>query len=195
MAPPETALPGPTNAAGERQAPPQVKSFSEGVKAKSLGDILKKAEDLMKEGKWFNAAEQYDVAQAVAPNNMLFAVAKANAELGGSYYGRAENDLRRAFTQDPATLEGTYDLRAMIGDERLDFLVKDLKEIANKNPTQARPMFLLAYIQYNIGNGRFAAGYLDIAEKRAGGNDTFYSLVRKHWVLPKGEAPAPDLNK
>jgi hypothetical protein len=192
----QTAVPGPTNAAGAKTAPPQIKSFATGVKSKGLGDVLQKGEDLMKQGKWFSAIEQYDMAQQVAPNNMLIAVGRANAELGGSYYGRAETDLRRAFTQDPATLEGQYDLRTMIGDDRLQFLVNDLKDIANKNPTQARPLFLLAYIAYNTGNEKMAAGYLDLAEKRAGAGDTFYSLVRKHWTLPeKTETPAPDLNK
>jgi len=191
-----TNVPGPTNVQPPRTAPPQIKSFSEGVKAKGLGEILKKSEDLMKEGKWFSAKEQYDVAQQVAPNNMLILVGRANAELGGSYYGQAEADLRTAFTNDPATLEGQYDLRSMIGDERLQFLVKDLKDIASKNPAQARPLFLLAYIDYNTGNERLAAGRLDLAEKRAGPNDTFYSLVRKHWVLPdKTDDKGPELNK
>jgi hypothetical protein len=192
----QQAVPAPTNAGAAKTAPPKIKSFAEGVKAKGLGELLTKGEDLMKQGKWFSAIEQYDMAQQVAPNNMLIAVGRANAELGGSYYGRAEADLRRAFTQDPATLEGQYDLRAMIGDDRLQFLVNDLKDITNKNPTQARPVFLLAYIFYNTGNERMAAGYLDLAEKRAGAGDTFYGLVRKHWVLPdKSDTAAPDLNK
>jgi hypothetical protein len=190
------AVPGPTNVQAPRTAPPQIKSFSEGVKAKGLGELLKKSEDLMKEGKWFSAKEQYDVAQQVAPNNMLILIGRANAELGGSYYGQAEADLRTAFTNDPATLEGQYDLRSMIGDDRLQFLVKDLKDIASKNPNEARPLFLLAYIDYNTGNERLAAGRLDLAEKRAGPNDTFYSLVRKHWVLPdKTDEKGPELNK
>ncbi len=189
------SVPGPTNA-GAAKAPPQIKSFAEGVKAKGLSDLLTKGESEMKEGKWFNAIEQYDMAQRVAPNNMLIAVGRANAELGGSYYGRAEADLRRAFTQDPATLEGQYDLRTMIGNDRLEFLVKDLKDINTKNPTQSRSVFLLAYIAYNTGNERMAQGYLDVAQKRAGAGDTFYQLVRKHWSLPAQDAtPAPDLNK
>ena len=70
------------------------------------------------------------------------------------------------------------------------------KDIAAKNPNQARPLFLLAYIDYNTGNERLAAGRLDLAEKRAGAGDTFYSLVKKHWLLPdKSETPAPENNK
>jgi tetratricopeptide (TPR) repeat protein len=187
---------GANNAGPNSKAPPQVKSFSEGFQAKGPQEILKKGDSLMKDGKWIDAIEQYNQAQQIAPNNMLITVGRATAELGGSYYGRAEADLRTAFTQDPAMLQGQYDLRTMIGDDRLQFLVKDLKDIANKNPTQARPVFLLAYIAYNTGNERMAAGYLDLAEKRAGANDTFYGLVRKNWTLPAtGDAPAIDLNK
>lgn len=193
-APGTTGMPGPTNLSADRKAPPQVKNFSEGFKAKGPAEILKKADDLMKDGKWFSAIQQFDSAQQVAPNNMLVVVGRATAELGGSYYGRAEADLRTAFTQDPAMLEGQYDLRTMIGDDRLQFLVKDLKDIAGKSPTKAQPVFLLAYIAYNSGNERMAAGYLDLAEKRAGAGDTFYGLVRQHWTLPKGENAPTDLN-
>ena len=34
----------------------------------------------MKEGKWFDAIEQYDLAQRVAPNNML--IARRTGECG-----------------------------------------------------------------------------------------------------------------
>ncbi len=41
-----------------------------------------------------------------------------------------------------------------------------------------------------------AAGYLDLAEKRANANDPFYSLVRKHWHLAsEGQTSTPDMNK
>jgi hypothetical protein len=179
-----------------KNAPVKIKDLSSGVKARGLSDILKKGEDLMKDGKWYSAVEQYDIARQVAPNNMLIMVGRANAELGGSYYGQAEGDLRYAFTQDPAMLEGQYDLRSMIGSDRLEFLVKDLKDIAAKNPTQARPVFLLSYIAYNTDNARMAAGYLDLAEKRANANDPFYALVRKHWHLAsEGQTSTPDMNK
>ncbi|HEX3358411.1 MAG TPA: hypothetical protein VHS31_15665 [Tepidisphaeraceae bacterium] len=182
--------------AANKNAPVKIKDLSSGVKARGLSDILKKGEDLMKDGKWYSAVEQYDIARQVAPNNMLIIVGRANAELGGSYYGQAEADLRNAFTQDQAMLEGQFDLRSMIGEDRLQFLVKDLKDIAAKNPNQSRPVFLLAYIAYNAGNERMAAGYLDLAEKRANANDPFYSLVRKHWHLAsEGQAPSPDMNK
>jgi hypothetical protein len=188
----------PTQSARQQGAPPKIESLYPGVKAKGLSDLLKDGEDLMKQGKWYDAIQKYDTAQQVAPNNMLILVGRANAELGASSYGPADADIRSAFTQDPAMMEGQFDLRKMIGDDRLQFLVNDLKQIQQKNPNESRPVFLLAYINYNTGNERMAAAYLDLAEKRAGGNDTFFSMVRNHWTLPAttgGATTQPSLNK
>ena len=151
----------------------------------------------MRQGKYIDALDQYDTAEQVGAKFAAIQLGRANAELGASYYTRAESDLRQAFSSDQSLLEAQYDLGAMIGQDRLQFLVKDLKEIANKEKTQSRPLFLLAYIAYNTGNERMAAGYLDLAEKRAaaaggagGSAEAFYKLVRSHWVLPSETAPS-----
>jgi len=184
-APPSTPLP----------KPPQIKSLAEGVQAKGLADLLAEAEKQMKAGKYNSAIEQYDLADQVAPNNPWILLGRANAELGQSYYRRAEEHLRQAFTADQALLMGQYDLRTLLGNERLEFLVQDLKEIARNEPREPRPVFLLAYIAYNTGNERLAAAYLDLAEKRSN-NDPFYQMVRKHWSLPQNtEGAVEELNK
>ena len=186
----------PTNAgAVNKSKPVQVKTLTTGVKVKEFADMLKSAEDNMKQGKWITAIEEYDQARMVAPNNPLILIGRANANLGASYYTKADADLRTAFTADESLLHGQYDLRSMMGDERIEFVAKDLKEIAKKNPNQSRPYFLLAYLYYNIGEERKASGYLSLAEKFAGAGDTFYSVVRQHWVLPEGDQPAEEQNK
>jgi len=184
-APPTTPLP----------KPPQIKSLAEGVQVKGLADLLAEAEKQMKAGKYNSAIEQYDLAEQVAPNNPWITLGRANAELGQSYYRRAEEHLRQAFSADQALLMGQYDLRTLLGNERLEFLVQDLKEIARNEPKEPRPVFLLAYIAYNTGNERLAAGYLELAEKRSN-NDPFYQMVRKHWSLPQNtEGAVDELNK
>lgn len=191
------AVLGPTGTKSTKPKPVQIPSLVTGVQAKGLAEVLQKAETLMKEGKWVSALSEYDNARQIAPNQPLVLIGRANAELGATYYARAEADIRAAFTADPALLGGQYDLRAMIGDDRLSVIVKELKEIANRDKKVARPVFLLAYIAYNTGSERMASGYLDLAEKRAGGGDTFYAMVREHWVFPDDGAPAnpEDLNK
>lgn len=177
--------------------PVQIHSLAEGVQAKGLADLLKQAEDDAKAGHYSTALEQYDLAEQVAPNNPLIGLGRANVELAQGYYGRAENHLKDAFQKNPQLLMGQYDLRNLLGDERLDFLVKDLKEAAKNNQKEARPLFLLAYVAYNTNNERMAAGYIDLAQKRAGGDDKVYSLIRSHWSLPttSNELPQQPMNK
>jgi cytochrome c-type biogenesis protein CcmH/NrfG len=181
-----------TSENGEKPKPMQFHSLAEGVQAKGLADLLKEAEDQMKAGHYNSALEQYELAEQVAPNNPLILLGRANAELGQSYYTRSDTHLRQAFSGDHALLMGQYDLNALLGQDRLQFLVQDLKAIAKSEPKESRPLFLLAYIAYNTNNERKAAAYLDLAEKRAGGKDAVYDVVRKYWSLPSDAGQNPN---
>lgn len=174
-----------------KPTPLTVKSMTSGVAGKGLKEILGKAESLMKEGKFTSAIDQYSAAEQVAPNQPLIWVGRAHAELGASYYNRAEGHLKQAFASDQALLMAQYDLRTFLGEDRLQSVIKDLKEIASTDQQSPTPVFLLAYISYNTGNERRAAGYLDLAEKRSDGKDPSYKLLRDHWSLPSGTEPAP----
>ena len=169
--------------------PLSVKSMTAGVNGKGLKEMLTKAESLMKDGKFTSAIDQYAAAEQVAPNQPLIWVGRANAELGAAYYNRAEAHLKDAFKSDEALLMAQYDLRTFLGEERMLSVIKDLKEIASADQKSATPVFLLAYIAYNTGNERKAAGYLDLAEKRTDGKDPAYKLLREHWSLPTNDAP------
>lgn len=184
--------PQPAAPAGEAAPEPlRIKSLAEGVEAKGLRELLASAEELMKAGKFASAIEKYGAAQQVAPNNPLIVLGRAHAELGATYYGRAEQSLRQAIEADPALLMGQYDLEAFVGRDRLGFVVKDLKQISNTEAGAARPHLLLAYIAYSMpGNEAAAAQYLDAAAERSKGADPLIDLMRKNWNLPATPAPA-----
>ena len=186
-------------APSDQPAPPPVKvaSLGTGIGQPILKAQLDKAEGEMKAGKFTSAVDTYDAAEQDAPNNPLVLLGRANAELGSSYYRRAEGHLRDAYAQDPALLMGQYDLRSMIGEKRLNTLVTELRDLAKNDPDQPGPVFLLAYIDYNTGNERRAGAYLDLAQKRSP-KDPFYAAVKKFWSIPTdksgGDAPT-DMNK
>ena len=169
-----------------------------GMQAKGLAEVMKQGEDLMRQGKFTAALDKYDAAQQAAPNNPMVALSRAIAELGGSSYAPAETHLREAFTQNPALLVGQYDLRNLLGEERLQGLVKDLRGLAEKQKRDPRPVFLLSFIAYNTGQEQAAEGYLSLAEKRAGGRDPFFQTLRNNWAIPEKQgdaAPATQPNK
>ena len=177
-----------------------IKSLTTDMKDSAVVNLMKDAEQLMQNGKYTAALDKYDMVEQVVPNDPLVLLGRATAELGASYYQRADTHLREAFSKNPALLMGQYDLHTFLGDERLGFLVKDLKDLANKNKTDPRPVFLLAYIAYNTGNESNAAAYLDLAEKRTNGQDPFFATIRKSWTLPEGATVpdvtnSPDMNK
>lgn len=178
----------------ERPAEPlQIKSLADGVAAKGLQQTLADAEQKMQQGSYLSALDSYQLAQTVAPNNPLVQLGKANALLGASYFARAEAELRAAFTADPALLLAQYDLGTMIGQKRIDNLVRDLKLIARTETSQPQAVFLLSYIMYNTNHPELAQEYLTMAEQRSGGTgkDSVYALMREYWKLP----PAPENNK
>jgi cytochrome c-type biogenesis protein CcmH/NrfG len=157
----------------------------------------------MRQGRFTTALEQYDAAEQVAPNNSLVLLGRAHAELGGAFYTRADQNLRDALRRDPTLLMGIYDLKAMIGEERLTQVVNDLRKIAAADADESRALFLLAYIAYNSDNARLARQWLEEAERREGADrDRIYQTLRTYWHLPESEPggqrtpePQEDVNK
>jgi tetratricopeptide (TPR) repeat protein len=170
-------------------------SFSKDEASPQVKEHLAKAEALMKEGRFTSALEEYDQVEQLAPTDPYTELGRANAELGASYYGQAEAHLRQAFLSDEALLSAQLDLKSFLGEDKLQYLVNDLKQIAQNDPTNPRPVFLLSYICYNTNNPRGAAAYLDLAQKREGKPDPFFDLLRKHWDLPDTSDQGGDLNK
>ena len=161
-----------------------VTSLATGVKAAGLAKVMRGAETDMRTGKFTSALDSYDTAAAVAPNNPFVTLGRGFAELGASYYGKSENDLRRTFAAEPAVLVGRYDLKGFLGEDRVRFVTDDLRDIATSEKTSVRPLFLLAYIEHNLSDDQTATADLIEAQKRAGGNDATIAQMQKLWGLP-----------
>ena len=191
-APPAAAQQTPAPATQTPAAAPEplkVKSLAEGIQAAGLAGILATAEDLMRQGKFASAIEQYEAASNVAPSNSMIPLGLAHAEIGAGYYRKAELRLRNVLQADPTLLLGQYDLKAMIGQPRLEVVVRDLKDLANRQNADDGPVFLLAYVAYNTDAANQATVYLTEAEKRATTSTAptdLYKLLRAHWKLAGG---------
>jgi tetratricopeptide (TPR) repeat protein len=163
--------------------PLEVGSIGEGIRAAGLSQLVQQGEDLARHQHFKDAINKLMEARQVAPNNMLIDVDLANAELGAGFYTEAESYLRESFTSDPALLMGRYDLKTEIGDDRLQAIITDLKQLAAGGDS-ATPVFLLAYLSYNTGDTDKAVEYLHLAQTRAGGQDDVIRSLGEHWSLP-----------
>ena len=164
-----------------------ITSLAGGIRAKGLADLLRQGEEQMRSGQFAAAVDKYDSAAEVAPNNPFVPLGRGFAELGASYYGKAESDLTRAIMSEPALLAGQYDLKGFLGETRLKFVQNDLADIAKTEQT-ARPHLLLAYIAHNTGqdDAKVTGPALDAAAAH-GGNAQLIGLMREAWNL---KAPA-----
>ncbi len=165
-----------------------VTSLASGIKAKGLFDLLKTAEEQMRSGKFSQAIDTYDTAEQVAPNNPFVPLGRGFAELGRSYYAKADADFNRAITAEPAILAGQYDLKGFIGDDRVRFVQNDLQQIGTTEKS-ARSAVLLAFIAHNVADDNTAAMQLDEATTRGGYTSTV-DAMRQAWGLRAKSAPA-----
>jgi len=186
--PPMTANPPPV-------APLHVQSLAEGFSAKGMADLLTNAELMVRDQKYDQAIQQYNTAIQVAPNNPLLVLGRANAELGGLYFVKADGDLRAAITADKTVLMGQIDLDHLYGPAQRDLLIGQLKRIAKEQADNPAPLFLLAYISYNLQDADKAQQFLDLAQKRAGGSDPFLAMLQRYWVAEPTTRPADETNK
>jgi hypothetical protein len=180
-----------TNTAGNTATDNQpyvITSLATGIKAKGLADLLKTAEDQMRGGKFSQAIDTYNTAEQVAPNNPFVPLGRGFAELGRSYYAKADSDIARAIKLEPAILAGQYDLKGFVGDERVQFIQKDLSDISTSEKNGRAPL-LLAFIAHNTGDDATAARELDQAAAR-GGYTALVNQMRDAWNLKAGPAAA-----
>jgi tetratricopeptide (TPR) repeat protein len=183
----------PNPAVGAEATSVKVKSLAEGIKAKGLHDLMAGAEEMVRTAKYDLAIQNYNKAQRVAPNNALTQFGRANAELAGGYYQRAEQDLRVAFGNSPALLLLKFDVASLFPKDRLPAVRNDLRDLTTKEPALERPWFLLAYLDYHTGDPAAAGTDLDEAEKRSGAVDAILiRRMRQAWALPSNlTKPAP----
>jgi tetratricopeptide (TPR) repeat protein len=177
------AQPAPAPEVTNNTPPLQVGPIGADIRASGLRELVQQGEDLARKQRFKDAIGKFMDARQVAPNDMEINIDLANAQLGASFFAESEQSLRDAFTSDPALLMGRYDLTSVIGDQRLQKLIGDLKQLAADGDS-ATPVFLLAYVSYNQGDTDKAVEYLHLAQTRAGGRDDLIRSLGEHWTLP-----------
>ncbi|MGD0388475.1 MAG: hypothetical protein ABSC42_05910 [Tepidisphaeraceae bacterium] len=172
-------------------APPvPIESFATGIQSKGLAGLIANAELNVEQHHYDKAIAQYNAAIDVAPNNPLILMARATAELGGGYYAQANSDIHFAVAQDPAVLMGQYDLQKHLGADRLKSLLADLKQMAKQSNDDTLHAFLLTFAYYNSQHLALAVDWLDIADKRAKGQDLAIVQMKRYWNFTEDQQPA-----
>jgi tetratricopeptide (TPR) repeat protein len=165
----------------DRPMPVMISSFSTGIDDEQIVVRVEQAQKLIQAGKFSSAVDEFEVALAGAPSDPILFMGRTIAELGGGYYRRAELHLRQGFDAEKALMMTQYDLRSMLREDRIEFLIKDLKQNAVDNPKDPGPLLLLAFIDHNTGNAVRAIARLDEAQARVEGKDELITQLKQTW--------------
>lgn len=141
------------------------------------------AEDLMKQGKYYRAADAYTLASIYIEENPLAYAGKAHALLAAGEYMSSTYFLSKALELFPDYVEFKIDLAFMIGDRKvLDERVADLEQWQQKSGS-GQLQLLLAYVYYQTDRLADAKRTIDESAKKL--PDSFAAGVLKE-AIEKG---------
>ncbi len=126
------------------------KSFATQAKNK-FNYYMRTAEECLKQGKYYSAADAYTLASIYKPDDPLAYAGRSHALFASGEYVSSAYFLARAINIFPQYVNFKVDINAMIPDkDRLESRIADVKQWTSKGES-AELSFLLAYIYYQLG--------------------------------------------
>ncbi len=121
------------------------------------------AEEYMRAGRYYRAADAYALASTYKPEDPLAYAGKSHALFAAGSYMSSALFLARTLEMFPEYAQFKIDLVAMVGDrDKLESRLVDIEERYERNGA-AELKFLSAYVYYHIGRIDKAREAIDIA--------------------------------
>ncbi|MHC4193959.1 MAG: hypothetical protein ACYSP9_07275, partial [Planctomycetota bacterium] len=153
------------------------KTFKDWAAAK-FAEYVKAAEEFLREGKYYKAADAYTLASIYEPENALAYGGKAIALFAAGEYMSSSYFLERAITLSPEYAQQKIDLVAMLVDR--DMIENNTIEMATwqQRSKSHELAFLMAYIFYQRNLIPAAKVAATLAFEKMGANPAMRSLVQ-----------------
>jgi tetratricopeptide (TPR) repeat protein len=127
---------------------------------------MRAAEQYLKEGKYYRAADTYTLASIYKPNDPLAYAGKSHALFAAGEYMTSALFLSRALEIFPEYAQFKIDIVAMVGDrDKLESRIIDIKQWIERSDS-AKLRFLLGYIYYQMGRLQEAKESIDAAYEK-----------------------------
>ncbi len=127
---------------------------------------MRAAEQYLKEGKYYRAADTYTLASIYKSDDPLVYAGKSHALFAAGEYMTSALFLSRALEIFPEYARFKIDLAAMVGDrDKLDSRIVDIKEWIERSGS-ADLQFLLGYVYYQTGRMDEAKESIDAAYEK-----------------------------
>jgi hypothetical protein len=151
-----------------------------GMEVTPFDTQMKRAEVMLKDGKYMDAVDQYQQALSMQPGNALALVGRAHAEIAAGMYQSAAMDLKTLFTQKPEMMSVRYTLNDFIPNKRIDNLMTDLLGLTTRDRSGNMASFLYCYIAYNTEHPNELQQELDRWGIRPA-HDEWQAIAAKAW--------------
>ncbi len=153
------------------------KTFKDWAAAK-FKEYVKAAEEFLKEGKYYKAADAYTLASVYEPENALAYGGKALALFAAGEYMSSSYFLERALTLSPEYAQQKINLAAMLVDR--DMIENHIIEMATwqQRSKSHRLAFLMAFIFYQNNNIPAAKVAVTLAFEKMKFNPALKSLIQ-----------------
>jgi len=127
---------------------------------------LKEAENYLKQGKYYRAADAYTMASIYKPRDPLVYAGKSHALFAAGEYMSSALFLSRALEIFPEYAWFKIDILAMVGDkDQLESRIGDVEQWLKLNDA-AELRFLLGYVYYQTGRLEKAKESIDLAYEK-----------------------------
>ncbi len=127
---------------------------------------MRSAEQYLKEGKYYRAADTYTLASIYKPNDPLAYAGKSHSLFAAGEYMTSALFLSRALEIFPEYAQFKIDLVAMVGDrDKLESRIIDIKQWIERSGS-AKLRFLLGYVYYQMGRLQEAKKSIDAAYEK-----------------------------
>jgi tetratricopeptide (TPR) repeat protein len=141
------------------------KTFASYSKDK-FNQLMRSAEQYLKEGKYYRAADTYTLASIYKPNDPLAYAGKSHALFAAGEYMTSALFLSRALEIFPEYAQFKIDIVAMVGDrDKLEGRIRDIKQWIERSDS-GKLQFLLAYVYYQTGRIDEAKKSIDAAYEK-----------------------------
>ncbi len=138
------------------------KSFAS-LSRDKFNEYMRIAEDYLKQGKYYLAADSYTLASIYKPDDPLAYAGKSYALFAAGEYMSSALFLSRALEIFPDYVRFKVDIEAMVGDrDRLESRIADIQQWLEKS-SAAELQFLLGYVYYQMGRLEPAKKAIDAA--------------------------------
>ena len=161
---------------------PNLKTFA-GEQQTRINSLLREAEQLMADERYFDAEETYRLVLIGAPRHPMSRVGVIHAQLGAGMIRSAGFNLRTLFEQHPELIATRYGGDLLPKRERLQWVRQEIQKMIERTKRH-HPAILLAYLGYQVRQPELIRNGLDLANARSP-LDPLLVLLRRLWLNEK----------